>query len=49
MSSSSLNISLLLQEKAQAHLIAFDTKFNNARAQSGQTKPRAAALTDAMR
>jgi hypothetical protein len=35
--SQAINISLLNAEKAQAHLIAYDAKFQNARANSGET------------
>lgn len=33
--SGAINVSILLAEKAQAHLIAYDAKFQNARAQNG--------------
>lgn len=45
MSSSAINISLLNAEKAQAHLIAYDAKFQDARAQSGEAQNYLAEYT----
>lgn len=36
--SDAINVSMLQAEKAQAHLIAYDAKFQNARAQSGEAQ-----------